>query len=89
MKDVKTNVKDESLEKVSGGVELQDDYSINYVTYKQAKSFIPKLYQQEGVEAAIEFGKNRIVDSNIWDEMRTNTPEYTVDRVYSFYFRFY
>ena len=82
-------INEESLEDVVGGTNIPSDYSINYVTYRQAKSFIPKLYQSDGVEAAIQFGKDHIVNSNLWDEMRDFGPEHAVDRVYGFYYSFY
>lgn len=40
------------------------------------------------IEEAIIFGKNSIVDSNLWDTMRDHGPEYAVDRVYGFYSRY-
>lgn len=76
------------LENVVGGADIPEDYPINYVTYKSARRFIPRLYQQQGVEAAITFGLDRIVNSNFWYEMRNIGPEATVDRVYGFYYSY-
>lgn len=84
----KTNVKDEKLREVSGGSNIPENWTINYISYATAKRFIKSLYEKEGVEAAISFGKNSIVDSNLWDTMRDYGPEYAVDRVYGFYSRY-
>ena len=84
--DKKLNEKE--LENVVGGLDIPDDYQINYVSYKSARRFIPGLCQQEGVEAAIQFGLDRIVNSNIWYEMRDIGPEATVDKVYGFYYSY-
>ena len=79
------NLNDDKLSKVSGGNDIPENWTINYISYTTARRFIKSLYEIEGVEAAISFGKNRIVDSNLWDTMRDNGPEYAVDKVYGFY----
>lgn len=81
----KTNIKDEKLQEVSGGSEIPENWTINYISYTTARKFIKGVYETEGVEEAIKFGKERIVDSYLWDTMREHGPEYAVDRVYGFY----
>ena len=87
MKQEDSKLSNNELSKVSGGGSIPENWTINYISYTTAKRFIKSLYEKDGVEEAIKFGKERIVDSNLWDTMRQHGPEYAVDRVYGFYSR--